>query len=298
MSDIAITAQFRNKIAWLVGTALAFLIFVIIGSYSARMTRDYTDYNQKRTKDRYALLAKTRDEANKTLTSTDWVDQGKQIVRIPIDEAMAKEVETLKTKPAAIGNEIPGSAPAPAKPAAAPAPAPAAAPANNAAPAKPSAPPATNAAPTAPAPPAKPQTSTRSAYGSRAAIVDNGHVFFLVDPTDPSAEGTFQKVEGKMAFVLKNGQVLPFAVPADFDIANGFQLATNDGKVGVVQTVEGLQVLRLEDGHLLFFAKGNGITLPKTVRAESIRSENGHIFLFAAASSSTNTMPSVTPEKK
>ena len=146
MSDVTTTFSLRNKIGWLVGTAAAFLIFVIIGTYSARVTHNYTGYDQKRTMDRYATLAKTRDEANKTLTTADWIDQGKQIVRIPIDEAMAEEVDTLKAKPAAIGNEIPGSTPAPA-------PAPAAAPSTNAAPAKPAAP--ATSAPAATPPPAK-----------------------------------------------------------------------------------------------------------------------------------------------
>lgn len=135
MSDITTSTTIRNKIGWLIGTAAAFLIFVIIGTYSVRVTSNYTGYDQKRTMDRYATLAKVRDEANKTLTTADWIDQGKQIVRIPIDEAMAKEVETLKTKSAVIGAEIPGTAPALA-------PAPTSAP-------------ATNAAPTATPPPAK-----------------------------------------------------------------------------------------------------------------------------------------------
>ena len=83
----------------------------------------------------------------KTLTTADWVDRTKSIVRIPIDEAIPQEIALLKTKPVQMGAEIPGSAPT--KPATAPAPTGA----TNSAPA--AAAPGTNAAPSAPAKPKK-----------------------------------------------------------------------------------------------------------------------------------------------
>lgn len=115
------------KITWLVGTVVAFGLFVVIGIYSKRMTRDYTSYDQDRAAQRYATLAKVRHDENALLYPVDaqgnptaeWVDQGKGIVRIPIDEAMALEIDTLKNQPAGAGIEI--NPPAAAPPAAAPA---------------------------------------------------------------------------------------------------------------------------------------------------------------------------------
>jgi hypothetical protein len=108
------------KVSWLIGTLAAFSIFALIAGYSARMTNDYSDYDSQRAQDRYDTLAKLRDAANKTLTTADWVDQDKGTIRIPIDEAMSKEIDTLKSKPVVMGAVIPGTTPAPA-PAAAPA---------------------------------------------------------------------------------------------------------------------------------------------------------------------------------
>ena len=147
MSDET-ASQPRIKIAWLIGTLAAFALFALIAAYSSRMTWDYPDYDQQRAAQRYETLAKVRDEAKKTLTTADWVDQAKGVVRIPIEEAMVKEIDTLKAQPAAIGAEIPGSAPAPAS--------------TNAAPATPAAPPSTNAAPAAATqPPAQPKNSNK-----------------------------------------------------------------------------------------------------------------------------------------
>jgi hypothetical protein len=168
------------KITWLVGTFAAFAIFAVIGAYSSRMTHDYLDYDQDRAAVRYETLGKVRHDEGALLSPVDdqgkstaeWVDQGKGLVRIPIVEAMAKEIDTLKSQPAAAGCEIPGAvpAPAPASTNAAPAagaPAPTAG-ATNAAPAKPAAPTAkSNAALTgagpAPAttPSAKPTTTNK-----------------------------------------------------------------------------------------------------------------------------------------
>ena len=144
--------QPQIKITWLIGTLAALAIFAVIGGYSSRMTLNTTDYDQDRAAQRYLNLKKVQADENALLypavdkqgqAHAVWVDQTKGLIRLPIDEAMAAEVDTLKAQPAAVGCEIPGTTPAPA-------PTPAAAPAT------------TNAAPIKPAAPAakKPATST------------------------------------------------------------------------------------------------------------------------------------------
>jgi hypothetical protein len=129
--------QPRIKIAWLIGTLAAFALFAVIAAYSSHMTQVYPDYDQQRAAQRYDTLNKLRHDEQAVLSPVDaqghptaeWVDQAKGMVRIPIEEAMVKEIDTLKAQPAAIGAEIPGAAPAapastnaaPATPAAAPA---------------------------------------------------------------------------------------------------------------------------------------------------------------------------------
>ena len=136
------------KLSWLIGTLAAFVLFAAIGGYSARMTRDYTDYDQQRAQVRYQTLAKLRATEGKLVNPVDaqgnstaeWVDQDKGLIRIPIDEAMVDEVDTLKAQPAAQCTAIDGTAPPP--PTAS----------TNAAPATTNAAPATNAPAPAPAP--------------------------------------------------------------------------------------------------------------------------------------------------
>jgi len=129
MSDETIS-QPRIKITWLIGTLVAFGLFVVIGDYSRHMNRVYTSYDQDRANQRYVTLAKVRHDENALLNPVDdkghstaaWVDQTKGTIRIPIDEAMAKEIDTLKAQAPGPGAEIPGAVPAPP-----PAPAPTAA---------------------------------------------------------------------------------------------------------------------------------------------------------------------------
>jgi hypothetical protein len=153
------------KISWLILTMAAFAIFAAIGGYSARMTQDYTDYDQDRAAKRYANLTQTRDAEDKLIhpiggdkkPTAEWVDQDKGLIRIPIEEAMAKEIDTLKAQPAAAGCEIPGAVPAPAAAPAAPATPPSAGA------------PSTNAAPTAPAAPVKPGAKPSTAKAKATA---------------------------------------------------------------------------------------------------------------------------------
>jgi len=135
------------KFTWLIGILAALAIFAVIAGYSGHMTRAYPSYDQQRANDRYATLAKLRADENAIINPVDdkghptaeWVDQAKGVVRIPIDEAMAKELDTLKSQPVKIGSAIP-VVPPPAAPAAAPAKPDASAASTNAAPAAPAQP--------------------------------------------------------------------------------------------------------------------------------------------------------------
>lgn len=135
------------KITWLLGTLAVFALFAVIAAYSSRMSEDYPDYDQQRTAQRYGTLAKVRADAQKTLTTADWIDQTKGTLHIPIEEAMVEEVDALKGKPVAMGAALPAPASAPAAPAVP------AAGATNAAPTMPSTPAAKNPAASAPAAP-------------------------------------------------------------------------------------------------------------------------------------------------
>jgi hypothetical protein len=120
--------QPQIKIAWLIGIVAAFAIFAAIAGYSARMTNDYSDYDQQRAEVRLTNLASVRKAENALLYPVDdqgkptaeWVDQAKGTIRIPIEEAMDKEIGALKMQAPAVGNDINPPAPA-AKPGAAPA---------------------------------------------------------------------------------------------------------------------------------------------------------------------------------
>jgi len=143
------------------------VLFVVIAAYSSRMTWDYKNYDQDRAEQRYETLNKVRQAEQALLNpvnpsdpkgppTAEWVNQDKGVIRIPIEEAMAREIDTLKAQPAGAGAEIPVAVPpAPAK--AAPGSPPPATGATNAAPtAQPPAAGVTNAAPAKPAKSAKP----------------------------------------------------------------------------------------------------------------------------------------------
>jgi len=139
------TAPNPIKLSWFFWTPLGLALFVIIGFYSVRMTENYNSFEDMRTAARYETLHKLQADEEAILTTADWVDQGKKIVRIPINEAMAEEIDVLKAKPPVVGALIPVIHAAPSAPAAA---APAASSTN--------VPPTTKAAPATNAPPAAP----------------------------------------------------------------------------------------------------------------------------------------------
>jgi hypothetical protein len=140
MSDLAATPS-PIKFRWIPGLIAVFLVFVVIGIYSTSVANHTSTYDDDQAAERYAKLAKQQADDTKTLTTADWVDQSKGVVRIPIDEAVPQEIAALKAKPEQAGEAIPGAAPT------APSTMPASAP--NPAPASPS----TNAAPTPVTPP-------------------------------------------------------------------------------------------------------------------------------------------------
>jgi hypothetical protein len=110
MTDTATSAAPRIKIDWIFGLIGAFLIFVVIATYSSRMARDATDYDAGRRAERLAILKKQQDGDTQILTTADWVDQTKGTVRIPIDEAIPQAITALQTKPVQMGAAIPGAA--------------------------------------------------------------------------------------------------------------------------------------------------------------------------------------------
>jgi hypothetical protein len=155
-----------TKTSWYFTVAAVLFIFVLVGVYSARMAHDTTGYDDQQAQIRLATLHKMQDTDRKTLTTADWIDKDKGVVRIPIDEAVAQEIPVLAAKPLAMGTAIPGATvmntiPATNAPSAMTAPAPNAAPSGNPTaptiaggkPTPPSAATATNAAPTGEAPP-------------------------------------------------------------------------------------------------------------------------------------------------
>ena len=104
MSD---TAPNPIKLRWFFWTPLGLALFVVIGFYSVKMTEHYDSFEDKRAAARYETLHKLQANEQAILTTADWVDQGKKIVRIPIDEAMAEEIDVLKAKPLVMGGLIP-----------------------------------------------------------------------------------------------------------------------------------------------------------------------------------------------
>jgi len=115
----ATAPQPRIKITWLIGIFAAFAIFVVIGAYSSRMTDTYSDYDQQRAQQRYATLAQVRHSEQVLIAPVDaqgnptaeWIDQDKGIIRIPIEQAMATEIDTLKAEAPQAGSVIPGTVP-------------------------------------------------------------------------------------------------------------------------------------------------------------------------------------------
>jgi len=111
-----------TPVRWFFGLFAALAVFALVGLYSSQMAHHATDYDDDQAQERYAKLAKLQAADQKTLTTADWIDKDKGVVRIPIDEAMTQEVDLLKAKPVQMGLAIPGAA----APAPAPAPTPAA----------------------------------------------------------------------------------------------------------------------------------------------------------------------------
>lgn len=147
MSDPAAISS-PIKLRWIPGLIAVFLVFVVIGVYSSRVANRTDTYDDDQAALRYDKLAKQQADDAQTLTTADWVDQGKGIVRLPVDEAIPQEIAALKAKPEQMGAAIPGATPTTlgSIPAAAP---------NEASAGAPQASPSTNAVPAPAAPPAQ-----------------------------------------------------------------------------------------------------------------------------------------------
>ena len=98
------------KLTWYLTVAAVLFIFVLVGAYSARMAHDTTGYDDAQAQIRLDTLHKMQATDRKTLTTVDWIDQGKGVVRIPINEAVLEEVPVLAAKPLTRGTAIPGGA--------------------------------------------------------------------------------------------------------------------------------------------------------------------------------------------
>jgi hypothetical protein len=83
----------------LIGGLVGFLLFGVIVLWMLKLAGPVEDYDQKRAKERTENLRKLHEEEAKILSSYDWADKPKNIVKIPIQQAMDLEIETLKAKP-------------------------------------------------------------------------------------------------------------------------------------------------------------------------------------------------------
>lgn len=83
-------------------TAAFFLLFAIILSVIYIPGRHSFNVNQERIDERMAILADTHAKAQKSLEGYEWVDPSKQLVRVPVEDAMKVIVEKQEviTKPA------------------------------------------------------------------------------------------------------------------------------------------------------------------------------------------------------
>jgi hypothetical protein len=101
------------------GIVLLFALFGVIVLAVIGPAPRGSDYEQTRAKKRAELLKTSREEAEKALTTYDWIDKNKGVARIPIERAMELTVaELAQQKPLPAG---PIAAPEPqAQPAAQP----------------------------------------------------------------------------------------------------------------------------------------------------------------------------------
>jgi hypothetical protein len=105
----AMTDTPTTKTSWYFTVAAVLFIFVLVGVYSSRMAHDTTGYDYEQAQIRLATLHKMQATDRKTLTTADWIDKDKGIVRIPLAEAMTQEVPVLAAKPLTMGTAIPGA---------------------------------------------------------------------------------------------------------------------------------------------------------------------------------------------
>ncbi|PAW77238.1 MAG: hypothetical protein B9S32_12100 [Verrucomicrobia bacterium Tous-C9LFEB] len=147
-----------GTLKWYVFGLLIFLLGGVATLVLKRQMGGTDAYELERAKKRVEARQKIETEAKELLTKSGWADQGKGIVRIPLEDAMALELAALKQqKPRPAAYAVGAAVPVPASATAAPAPAPKADASKPATPAAPApAAKGTPAATPAPAPAATP----------------------------------------------------------------------------------------------------------------------------------------------
>ncbi|HEU5246480.1 MAG TPA: hypothetical protein VFU09_05260 [Candidatus Udaeobacter sp.] len=109
--------------AWF-GIVLLFALFGVIVLAIIGPAPRRSNYEETRAKKRVENLKTLREEADKALTTYDWIDKNKGVARIPIERAMELTVvELAKQKPAPAGPIATPEAQSPAGAAGSPAPA-------------------------------------------------------------------------------------------------------------------------------------------------------------------------------
>lgn len=110
---------------WL-GVVLLFAFFGVLALVVIGAAPRGDTYEEKRAKARAEKLQAMREQTSKALTTYGWVDKGKGVVRIPIDNAMKLTMAELSKKAPAPANPIatPAAAPAAAAPSGSPSPTP------------------------------------------------------------------------------------------------------------------------------------------------------------------------------
>jgi hypothetical protein len=81
------------------------LVIVLILIWAMRQYMQPPPLNQNRAAERAKALAELREQEHQDLTTAGWIDQGKGLVRLPIDEAV-KIVEREWRNPAAARSNL------------------------------------------------------------------------------------------------------------------------------------------------------------------------------------------------
>jgi hypothetical protein len=102
-------AGFLFTITWsLIGISL--FAFVVV--YMVHLSGRTDAYEAKLALERIERLNKLQGENQDKLTTYGWVDEGKGVVRIPLERAIELQIDSLRDKPVKAAEPIAGVAPA------------------------------------------------------------------------------------------------------------------------------------------------------------------------------------------